>query len=215
MNKIFEKYKNKHTGETAVLIGGGPTIDQFKPIYYIAKSIYAGVNFIGKHKLFDQSLDKYITVDYYFFGDRGRHMMKDFKVKRQKFGACLVDGEPHQLHLSLEEVEEFGAFGMEISNKRPAYFHDDIANNPVYGHTVVMAGLQFLVYTGISKIYLVGMDCSGSHCFNNIPSKELDFKVMLADWDNAKEYLNKKHPEIEIISVNPVGLKGYFKDLYQ
>lgn len=213
LNEIFKQYKNKYSGQTAVLVGGGPSIDNFKPI---DDAIYAGVNLIGKHNLFNQSLDQHMKLDYFFFGDRNRHMQKDFKVKKAKFGACIVDGQEHSLHLTLNEVQELGANGMEISNKRPVDFPEDISSNAIYGHTVVMAGLQFLVYCGVSKIYLVGMDCSGSHCFNDIHIiNGSTYTSMIVDWDNAKKWLNEKHPEIEIISINPVGLKGYFKDIYQ
>ena len=223
LNKIFEQYKNKFSGETAVLIGGGPTIDHFVPIK--EATIYVGVNFIGKHKLFNQELDNYIMLDYYFFGDSGRHMDKTFKVKGKKFAACIVNGAFHRKHVSLKEAEALGACGMEICNKRPLLdgqylpksFHNDIANNLVYGHTVVMAALQFLVYAGVSKIYLVGMDCEGTVCFNDIPiiNSPGGYDGMTKDWDNAKKWLDEEHSEIEIISVNPRGLKGYFKDLFQ
>ena len=55
--------------------------------------IYTGVNLIGKHRLFDQSVPGSIKLDYYFFGDRDRHMPKDFEVTRQKFGGCIFYGK--------------------------------------------------------------------------------------------------------------------------
>jgi len=220
MNEIFKEYKNIHKGESAVLVAGGPSLEKFIPLKDI---IYVGVNHIGKYKLFNQNLPKSIKLDYYFFSDRDRYMEKDFEVTRQKFGSCLIDGEEHPAILTKKEVESLGGKAFEQSNylylDDDHGFPDDISESPCYGHTITMPALQFLIYAGISKIYLVGADCSGGPSFGidgpDFFGKERDYTETLPDWTNFKKYLNKKKPNVRIVSINPVGLKGYFEDIYQ
>lgn len=237
INKVFKDYKDIHKGEKAVLVAGGPSLEKFVPLEDV---IYVGVNHIGKHQLFNQSVPGNIKLDYYFFGDRGRYMEKGFKVIRQKFGSCIVDGKEHIAHLTKKEVESLGGKAFEQSNlcgrgkdfalrfePMPFQAHwmlpdhgfpDDISENPCYGHTIVMPALQFLIYTGVSEIYLVGTDCAGGPSFGidgpTFFGEERNYNEMLPDWNNFKMYLNKEKPNTKIISINPVGLKGYFEEIY-
>ena len=38
---------------------------------------------------------------------------------------------------------------------------------------------------------------------------------LIGKWKKLKEFADEKYPNTEIISVNPVGLKGLFKDEYE
>lgn len=40
------------------------------------------------------------------------------------------------------------------------------------------------------------------------------FNQSVKDWCSLKKFLEIFYPDIEIISVNPVGLRGLFKDVY-
>jgi len=223
VNKVLKKYKNIHRGETAVLVGGGPSIDKFKPI---KDALYVGVNWIGKDKLFNQELEDFITVDYYFMCDRDRHMPPDFKVKKQKFCASLVWSggdfkEWKEAHVTYEESKKFNSVILGCGD----VFHRDISDNPIMGGTITMAALQFILYAGFSKIYLVGQDCSGDTAFGssrNNPmgagwgkhSNNYQGPDVQRCWDHAKEFINKEYPKVKVVSINPVKLKGYFEDEY-
>ena len=85
--------------------------------------------------------------------------------------------------------------------------------------------IQFILFTNPKKIYLVGIDCSiGSKghftgkCFD-IKARNEDFEAndayAISTWKQVKEFAQTYYPETEIISGNPVGLKGIFTDLYQ
>ena len=219
MNKIFKEYENIHKGEEAVLVAGGPSLEKFVPLKDV---IYVGVNHIGKHRLFDQSVSGNIKLDYYFFGDRNRHMKKDFRVIRQKFGSCRVDGKEHPAHLTEKEVESLGGKAFEQTNRFFLRYHGfpkDISESPCYGHTMVMPALQFLIYTGVSEIYLVGADCAGGPSFGidgpDFYGNERNYSEMIPNWNNFKKYLSEEKPDVRITSINPVVLKGYFEDIYQ
>tara|TARA_R110002020_G_scaffold425094_1_gene634537 strand:- start:4142 stop:4789 length:648 start_codon:yes stop_codon:yes gene_type:complete len=211
INNIFEKYKNKHKGQTAALFGSGPSLNAYKPLDGI--DINVGTNFIGNHHLFKGDAQ---LLDYYFFGDRGRCMDKSYKVNFAKFGASEVDGREHPLHYSYDEILAFGAEPMSVTNTYPQ-FHLDIAKNPTHGVSVIFHALNFLFYVGVKKIYIIGCDCSSRECFdgndiiNSGPTGTYDgCKV---GWVNAKRFIKENKLECEIISVNPVGLKGFFKEI--
>lgn len=212
-NFIFKRFKNKHKGETAVLFGSGPTANEYKPIEGI--DINVGCNFIGDLPLFNQRQPSYEMLDYYFFGDRGRSMNKFFKVKEQKFGASEVNGQPHPLHYSDEEVVSLGALPMSVNNNNPT-FSLDISENPTHGQSVIFHALNFLFWVGVSKIYIVGCDCSQRQCFDGreiINSGNGTYDAYKAGWINAKNFIEKNNLDTKIISVNPIGLKGMFEEI--
>ena len=215
INSFFKKYENKYKGQAAVLFGTGPSLDLYDSTQ-VNPDISVGTNFIGKHRFFDQNLESYALLDYYFFGDRNRHMDASFKVKKDKFCACEVDGRPHPLHLSQEEGEQLGAYGMSVMNSYPE-FTKDISENPTHGESIIFHALNFLFYVGVSKIYIVGCDCSGNTCFNNIlgiNGAQFGYEPFLNGWRRAKAFVEEGHVETKIISVNPVGLKGFFEEIY-
>ena len=253
-NKVFKEYENIHKGKKAVFVAGGPSLDKFIPLENV---IYTGVNLIGKHRLFDQSVPGSIKLDYYFFGDRDRHMPKDFEVTRQKFGGCIFYGKEFpSLLLTKKEVESLGGkpFEQNIEHGKgewegrgtrrnnfdrhtkghwikrqpnpllPSHgIFRDISQNPCYGHTICIPAVQFLIYTGVSVIYLVGADCSGQTSFG-VDAKSpvsssnrvahLNYVDGFKHWINFKMFLREEKINVKIISINPVGLRGYFEEIY-
>ena len=213
INKVFKDFEGKHESKVAVLFGSGPSLQKYKPIDDV--EIQVGTNFIGDFHQFNQSSDNYDTLDYYFFGDRGRCMSADFKVKIAKFGASEVDGMPHVLHYTEKEIEDFGAYPMSVTNANPI-FELDISSNPTHGMSVIFHALNFLLYTKVSKIYIVGCDCSERLCFDGreiINSGDGTYEMYKQGWYRAKEFIENNNIKTEIISVNPVGLKGLFKEI--
>ena len=80
--------------------------------------------------------------------------------------------------------------------------------------------LQFALWTRPKRIYLVGCDCSSLGYCSGILDKTaaqtkfpLDVERLLYGWTKMKEFIEKFYPDVEIVSVNPVGLKGMFKDI--
>ena len=81
----------------------------------------------------------------------------------------------------------------------------------------VFSALQFALYTNPKEIYLVGCDCSDQGHFHTERievenSSTLSYQY--TSWQFFQEYVSRYFPHTEIISVNPVGLKGMFKDVY-
>ena len=79
--------------------------------------------------------------------------------------------------------------------------------------SVIFPALEFILWTNPKKIYLVGCDCTNIGHFDNVEST-LNNERIYYGWIKFKEFATKYYPHTEIISINPKGLKGIFKDVY-
>ena len=105
-------------------------------------------------------------------------------------------------------------------------FVPDIDSRPIGNFpNVALDCMQFALYMNPKKLYLVGLDHSGKY-FKNYDRKEDSDNERdsywarygsrtLEKWRECKHFASIFYPDTEIISVNPVGLKGIFTDLYQ
>ena len=100
----------------------------------------------------------------------------------------------------------------------------DIENEPL-GHyrSIALPALQFALYTNPSRIFLVGIDCTSSGHFTgkdvNVTDRGSDndenVRLLIKNaYPDFKKFAETFYPDTEIISVNPVGLQGFFKDVY-
>lgn len=218
--KTFGEFKNKFQGKTIVLVGAGPTLNYFEPI---KNTIYIGVNrtflyndisfnylfAIDKNGLETDS-ESYIKafIDYQgnnclkFVGDQ--NCGKDMQIPEGKL--C-------------NEIRRYKTSANLTSSK----FTLDIDSEPLGNfHSVSCQAMQFILYTNPLKIYLVGMDsnvATSGHFTDKIETKKHNSLIgntlkCIEHWKNLKTFQEIHYPDTEIISVNPVGLKGIFKDLY-
>lgn len=58
----------------------------------------------------------------------------------------------------------------------------------------------------------MGCDCSNLYCDGSV--RDNSFVSLVDAWKEAKEFSQIYYPDVEVCSINPVGLKGIFKDLY-
>ena len=80
-------------------------------------------------------------------------------------------------------------------------------------NSVSFSAMQFILWTNPNKIYLVGCDCSSGY-FDKTKSTT-SMNKLIGNWIMLKKFAETYYPDTKIISVNPVGLKGVFTDLYQ
>ncbi len=88
--------------------------------------------------------------------------------------------------------------------------------------SVAHCAFEFALWTQPKEIYLVGFDCARTGHFNCDDSERLrqqdfqkNFDRIFYGWNYYKKFAKTYYPETEIISVNPVRLKGLFdKDIY-
>jgi hypothetical protein len=114
----------------------------------------------------------------------------------------------------------------------PAEATLDIDISPLgHGYSIAHEAMQFILFTNPKKIYLVGCDCTlhkethfikseggvDIHMENelvNKPAGAYMTEKFLEGWDKIKQFAEIYYPETEIISINPVGLKSMFKNIY-
>ncbi len=216
--KTFSKYKNIHQGKEVVLLATGPTLNQYEPI---KNAIHVGVN---SAFMFDK-----VKLDYLFMLDyqaNKKHIIKANNYERntcKKFYGLFKNK-------SLLNIPENEA---DIANAQRYYINDndfnyneqinyDISTNSLACFwSVIFQATQFALYTNPEKIYLVGCDCNSSGHFNSSKSNfksetsaEMHLIKMNDGWKKIKEFAQIYYSNTEIVSINPVGLKGLFKDIY-
>lgn len=73
--------------------------------------------------------------------------------------------------------------------------------------------LQFVLYTGVSKVYLVGCDAGKGyvelqdHALENHRNGK-ERKSMLKEWKVAYDFVRSEYGNVNITVLNPIGLKG-------
>ena len=222
--KTFREFKNKYVGKTIVIVGAGPTLNYFEKI---DNAIYVGVNrtFLYEKIKFDYlfAIDKVGletgTNNYTnsFLDYEGNNCIKFI-------GDCAL-GKDFQIPESKLYYSNIRRYKQNIANGIPSNFTLDIDSEPLGSfHSVVFQAMQFILYTNPAKVYLVGMDCNintAGHFVGNVAkvhlrgtSVEVSDQKNLAAWQKLKIFANTYYPDTEIISINPVGLKGLFEDIY-
>lgn len=218
--KTFAGFKNKHDKETIVLLGAGPTLNSFSPL---KKAVYVGLN---RTFLFDKvklsylfAIDKAGIENYYeefsdyvgancikFIGDQ--NLGKNYQISESYFN-------------KLTNARHYMTTSGFMDNKIAL----NIETEPLANFcTVSLQAMQFILYTNPDKIYLVGIDCNmtkAGHfvgksfdCSKRNENSQRNDDNSIIYWKIMKEFTDCYYPNTEIISVNPVGLKGIFKDVY-
>ena len=217
--KTFSEFKNSNFGKSIVMIGGGPTVNNFsliKDAKYLALNraiTYDKVHFdyfftidvIGIKNYYDEIANYSNCIK--FVGDQ--NMGKDFQIPENYIPTIKGDVRRYKT----------------TSWLYPCRFAYDIATEPLGNFcTVSLQAIQFILYTNPKKVYLAGIDCSSTsagHFVGQTPdvskrgenAKQNDNDAIIY-WKKLKEFRDIYYPETEIISINPVGLKGVFKDIY-
>ena len=217
----FAEYKNIHAGKEVVVLGAGPTLDKYVPLN---DAVHIGVKNV--------CLKPNVVLDYYFhqhfysldskINTCTSYLDNIISLKCKKFIGIYTDPS-----LGAECSE---SFFLKNDNKNTARYyvdhipqkqwHPNICFHPLDGYATIMTpALQFALYTNPKRIYLVGCDTSYEGYF----TKEQDtrtitsarnLKYLVFSFRRLKEFVQRWYPETEIISINPVNLKGLFHDVY-
>lgn len=205
----FSEFRGCHRNQSVAVVGAGPTLNYYSQLKNIPH--------IGVNSVF---LKPGIQLDYYFARDySGRDSWFD-KLKNYDFikflGVSEWTSEGRETYHVPESIIEENQARRFISQPRKEYIHCDLEHYPAMGlGSIIFGALHFALFTMPKQIFLVGCDCAptghydGSGGFsNNCVS------VIFNSWKWVKEFVDRFYPGIEIISVNPVGLKGMFHDVY-
>lgn len=215
--KTFIPFKGKHTGNDIVIVATGPTAKKYKKI---PNAIHIGVN---------RAIDLGIELDYLFIQDYSGATdyltrINSYRSKKCiKFYGLTTEYEPEKKRVIPEtDAIQASAFRyrtdwMNISGFAPRFAYDISAQPLGCFGTIVFPALQFALWTNPRRIYLVGCDVSRDGYFDN---EKLNVNYLEPDniihcYKKFKDFAKTYYPSTEIISINPVGLKGIFNDVYQ
>ena len=209
--RVFPKYKGIHKGKDVVLMGAGPTLNQYTPI---KDAIHIGTNRTFKFEK--------VLLDYLFIQDHLTANNDQEKANKYQGNRCKKFYGMHYLvkPISVTDTENAQAENFYfIDRESPASsfrnFHSDISLRPLNTwSSIIFPAFEFALWTHPKRIFLVGCDCSSTGHFDKVESN-LSSERIIYGWHYMKEYAEKYYPDVEIISINPVGLKGLFKDIEQ
>ena len=217
-SKTFPQFKNIHQNDTINIFGGGQSVK-----YYNYEN-RTGINIALNHMIFLDNINFSYLFNWDYKGTRQKEPKYFEKLKRYKdckkfLGRFLYSNYeeyPDTLNNTENNVYRFYA---KARVTLPGYnyaddFHYDIETYPLTDFmSVSFAAIQFALYTHPQKVYLIGLDTSQTGHFMGYDNK-YHIKEMLTGYKKLKKFVGIYYPDIEIISVNPVGLKGLFKDVY-
>ena len=215
--KSFPQFKNINAGKDVVIVACGPTAADYTPI---PNAVHIGVN--RAFKLTN------IKLNYLFIHDTGKNMEMLGELPTTEQYPCTrfygTSNEPDAETITFPESHTIKDKSFRYRTDRIDWtgvcnsaFRYDISTQPLadFG-SVVFPALQFALWTNPCRIFLVGCDCSlNGHFHADTVKQWLPLDQMLLGYNEFKRHARKFYPDTEIISINPVGLKGIFKDWYQ
>lgn len=227
--KTFLPYKNFCNAEKDIAVcGAGPSLQYYKPI---KEAVHIAVN---RAFLYEK-----VNFDFIFAQDFDGIRMVRKELIDYKPESCIkflgATAEPGKKSIPESFAIECDAlrFNMDYYIYRDGFRSKmvrDIDSRPLGGMpNVGMSVMQLALYMNPRKLYIVGCDMSGTHFADGNQSaselmsekKQYDAywekgqKRLLDKWKEIKYFAEIYYPNTEIISINPVGLKGIFKDKYQ
>lgn len=203
----FSEFKGRHRGQDVVVVGCGPTLNYYEPI--------SGLPHIGINSVF---LNQSVKLDYYFL----LHYTPEWceELKRRDFVKFFM------VNRNDNSDDKFPEYVMEENHARRFFqyplssrIQPNIEYYPLAGFcSVIFPAIQFALYTRPKRILLVGCDCSQNGHFDgrgqNVFEGDVSIPLWLKGYQKMKTFAARHYPDTEIISVNPVGLKGMFRDVY-
>lgn len=220
--ETFSAFKGCHQGREIVVVATGPSLDRFVPL---PGAVYIGVNKAFRRQ--DIAFDYLFTQDYSvmceslasFVDYRGESCVKFCGQARERnrdwFDMLIPEAAVKGPAVRRYRTWWWPSSADGVLNERFAY---DLSTQLLASfHSIVFPALQFALWTNPRRIYLVGCDCSGVTHSANARSFDIgfDFGSLIRPYERLKAFAARYYPETEIVSVNPVGLKGLFKDVYQ
>ena len=219
----FGEYYNIHHGSSAILFGSGPTILEFNSGQTPSSVLKYGVN--------DQIFLN-LDLDYWFMGDAMPQVpskfydrfieYNDYKPNKQKFIRYCNWSDDRKITIpGWGNVPRNGQLPLNMKNSK--YYICDSGGNPDHclfkkdiskGNMTAVASisfeiLQFMLYCGVKKIFLVGHDCNydkGTFAKIMIGKQQGADYWISRYWGIVKTWIEENYPAVEIYSVNPVAL---------
>ena len=217
--RTFLPYKNKYQGRDIAVVGSGPTLKYYTPN---KDTIHIGVNGVYHREN--------LVLDFLFMQDfSGEGKDKVFDIEEIKNLTCKKFVGRYIKYKLPNDDFNAPAYIEDYINANTYYIHDYFPGHINYSLPIeleyfpladnastIFAAIQFALYTHPKRIYIVGCDCSyllGQH-FDGTIAPPMELKIVYENWKRMKKHISIYYSDIEIISVNPVGLVGFFRDCY-
>lgn len=217
--KTFAPYKNAFSGKDVVLVCTGPTAKKYR---MLPNAIHIGVN--GAIYLNNVILDYLFVQDYTIHQKNNEKLVEDAFIYKgnncKKFFGVIPDEHLSTIKTCIERIPIRFSFDKNcnqyiLEDLEKNNIANDLSREPIGNFLgTPFSALQFILYTNPRRIYLVGWDCSSGYAYNK------DNAINPANYqiEILKKYfipfIEINYPNIELISINPVGLKGYFNDYF-
>ena len=211
--KSFGEFRNINTGRDVVVMASGPSMRYYKPI--------PGAVHIGMNASF---LNPDVDIDYYFTTDYESRAPWFEKLKEYdfvKFFGQYSTGEYRdKFQVSEKIIRENN--GRRFFQAAPSEdIHINIEFYPLMAfYSIAFQAIHFALFTNAKRIYLVGCDCTNAGYFDGSKQRLSDLvaKTSVPHWldgyQKVKAFVERFYPDTEIISVNPMGLRGLYSDVY-
>lgn len=214
--ETFAKFKDINIGKEIVLLATGPTASKYRKR---KNALHIGINTTPILN---------VPLDYYFAHDsRAFKKISIENVINRCEGSIFIGKIAGRLaHKSSYLRSEIDITNIKRNKDICQYFVNspcmteelakDICQHPLTDYySIVFSALQFALYTCPSKIYLVGCDVSGKleHFHDASNSAVPHAKYFKLGYGLLKRFVETYYSNVEIYSINPVGLKGLFKDV--
>lgn len=215
--ETFSPYKNIFLNMDVVLVASGPTAKFYSPI---EGAIHVGVN--NACLLDNVELDYLFCQDFYMDDEKRKAIINYRKGECKKFFGRIPENRMRECrkNKATQHVRRCTKKFIIEADALEYYVYDlyrnniaiDIENEPLHAGSVAFSALQFILHTHPSKIYIVGCDCSSGFFYKS--DIKFNNNGLIRYWKEFKQYIDEFYPDIEVVSINPVGLKGLFIDEY-
>lgn len=221
--ETFPQFRNINAGKDVVIVACGPSVQNYIPI---KDAIHIGVNkaLLAKHIKFDY----WFCEDFFGATKEYKEFVRNYRPNECKkfFGlsniedkrCCAMSYDPPGMDVFLTKNSfryrhEFNS-GIRGGESELTY---DLATLPFSClGTVTFSAIQFALWTNPKRLFLVGCDCTNDgHFYLKENKYNLNLSKVLSGYSKFKSFSEKFYPDTKVISVNPVGLKGMFKDWNQ
>ena len=199
----FLKYRGAFRGKDVVIVATGETAKKYQ---YMKDAVHIGVN---KAFYLDYPLDFLFIQDYTgardYMDDAAKYRKNEKEVCKKLYGQ--LSGS--KSCIPVFEFERAGAERYFITENKFSY---DLSAAKLPGfNSVAFAAFSFALWGHPKRIYLVGCDCS--NVYYSGERRNDGFQDLVYSWLKAREFALKYYPDVDIFSINPVGLKGVFKEI--
>ena len=202
--------KNKHKGQECILFGSGPSLKSFDINFAEGKTL------LGSNEIVYYNL----IMDYYMIGDggtksRGYYSDPDTYNTYQPNITKFCRQPPKNRRSSYQPLPKSIDTFTYFETDREAWDSDSPFNVDQINDvgTISLELAQFCLILGFKTIFLVGQDCNynnGSFKSSVTPDIINWSNRMIPMWIKFKEFISDHHPDVNVISINPVGLANIF-----